>query len=149
MRKVRLHLQAGTDKAFFALMLLELAERFPPALSIMDAVTAMEGNGPGNGDPVHIGALLASTTPIALDTIATTMGKLPEQKVWTQRVARESGREGVSNNEINLQGADLSALATTNFRPAKNSDVNFGLPTPIKDPEWRRRAFPFRSSPQR
>ncbi|MDH3961476.1 MAG: DUF362 domain-containing protein, partial [Desulfuromonadales bacterium] len=66
MRKVRLHLQAGTDKAFFALMLLELAERFPPALSIMDAVTAMEGNGPGNGDPVQLGALLASTTPIAL-----------------------------------------------------------------------------------
>ena len=133
MRKVRLHLQAGTDKAFFALMLLELAERFPPALSIMDAVTAMEGNGPGNGDPVQLGALLASTTPIALDTIATAMVNLPEQRVWTQRVARESGREGVSINEINLQGAGLSSLATTNFRPAKNSDINFGLPTPVKN----------------
>src|SRR5210317_918813 len=133
MRKVRLHLQAGTDKAFFALMLLELAERFPPALSIMDAVTAMEGNGPGNGDPVQLGALLASTTPIALDTIATAMVNLPEQRVWTQRVARESGREGVSSNELNLHGADLSSLTTTNFRPAKNSDVNFGLPTPVKN----------------
>ena len=50
MRKARLHLQAGTDKAFFALMLLELAERFKPAFSIMDAVVGMEGNGPGNGD---------------------------------------------------------------------------------------------------
>ena len=133
MRKVRLHLQAGTDKTFFALMLLELAERFPPALSIMDAVTAMEGNGPGNGDPVHIGALLASTTPIALDTIATAMINLPEQRVWTQRVAKESGRGGVSINEINLRGSDLSALSTTNFRPAKNSDVNFGLPAPVKN----------------
>ncbi|MEJ2492260.1 MAG: DUF362 domain-containing protein [Desulfuromonadales bacterium] len=37
-RKARLHLQAGTDKAFFALMLLELAERFLPALNIMDAI---------------------------------------------------------------------------------------------------------------
>jgi uncharacterized protein (DUF362 family)/NAD-dependent dihydropyrimidine dehydrogenase PreA subunit len=133
MRKVRLHLQAGTDKAFFALMLLELAERFPPALSIMDAVIGMEGNGPGNGDPVQIGALLASTTPIALDTVATSMVNLPEQRVWTQRVARESGRKGVSINEITLLGANLSALATTNFLPAKNSDVNFGLPAPIKN----------------
>ena len=133
MRKVRLHLQAGTDKKFFALMLLELAERFPPALSIMDAVTAMEGNGPGNGDPVHIGALLASTTPIALDTIATAMVNIPVQRVWTQRVARESGRGGVSISEINIHGADLSSLAADNFRPAKNSDVNFGLPTPIKN----------------
>ncbi|NIQ10345.1 MAG: DUF362 domain-containing protein, partial [Gammaproteobacteria bacterium] len=71
MRKVRLHLQAGTDKAFFALMLLELAERFIPALSIMDAVVGMEGNGPGNGDPVQLGALLASASPLALDTVAT------------------------------------------------------------------------------
>lgn len=133
MRKVRLHLQAGTDKAFFALMLLELAERFPPALSIMDAVIGMEGNGPGNGDPVQLGALLASTTPIALDTIATGMVNLPEQKVWTQRVARESGRKGLSMNEIDLYGVDLSSVQTSNFRPAKNSDINFGLPTPVKN----------------
>jgi uncharacterized protein (DUF362 family)/Pyruvate/2-oxoacid:ferredoxin oxidoreductase delta subunit len=133
MRKVRLHLQAGTDKAFFALMLLELAERFPPALSIMDAVTAMEGNGPGNGDPVHIGALLASTTTIALDTVATSLVNLPEKSVWTQRVARQSERKGVSINDIKLHGTELSSLATTSFRPAKNSDINFGLPIPIKN----------------
>jgi uncharacterized protein (DUF362 family)/Pyruvate/2-oxoacid:ferredoxin oxidoreductase delta subunit len=133
MRKVRLHLQAGTDKAFFALMLLELAERFPPALSIMDAVFGMEGNGPGNGDPVQLGALLASTSPIALDTVATTMVNLPEQRVWTQRVARESGRQGLSINDIDLHGAALAELQTTNFRPAKNSDINFGLPLPVKN----------------
>ena len=133
MRKVRLHLQAGTDKAFFALMLLELAERFPPALSIMDAVIGMEGNGPGNGDPVQLGALLASTSTIALDTVATTMVNLPEQRVWTQRVARESGRQGLSINDIDLHGAALAELQTTNFRPAKNSDINFGLPIPVKN----------------
>ncbi len=133
MRKVRLHLQAGTDKAFFALMLLELAERFPPALTIMDAVTAMEGDGPGNGDPIQLGALLASTTPIALDTIATNMVNLPERRVWTQKVARETGRQGLSIDEIVLHGVNLSTLQTDNFRPAKNSDVNFGLPAPVKN----------------
>ena len=35
MRKVRLHLQAGTDKAFFALMLLELAERYDVPLELL------------------------------------------------------------------------------------------------------------------
>lgn len=133
MRKVRLHLQAGTDKAFFALMLLELAEYFSPALSIMDAVTGMEGNGPGNGDPVHLGALLASAHPIALDTVATTMVGLSEQSVWTQKVARQSGREGLSINELELHGVPLASLQTTRFRPAKNSDINFGLPTPLKN----------------
>lgn len=133
MRKVRLHLQAGTDKAFFALMLLELAERFPPALSIMDAVIGMEGNGPGNGDPIKLGALLASSTPIALDTVATAMVNLPEQRVWTQKVARESGRQGLSLQDIDLHGVSLAKLQTSNFKPAKSSDVNFGLPTPVKN----------------
>ena len=133
MRKVRLHLQAGTDKAFFALMLLELAERFKPALSIMDAVVGMEGNGPGNGDPIQLGALLASPHPVALDTVATTMVNLEEKSVWTQKIARETGRQGVSLNELKLHGVPLATLQTTRFRPSKNSDINFGLPIPVKN----------------
>ncbi len=133
MRKVRLHLQAGTDKEFFALMLLELAERFKPALSIMDAVVGMEGNGPGNGDPVQIGALLASPHLVALDTVATAMVNLSEQRVWTQMVARKTGRLGVSLDELDLHGVPLATLQTSRFRPAKNSDINFGLPIPVKN----------------
>jgi uncharacterized protein (DUF362 family)/Pyruvate/2-oxoacid:ferredoxin oxidoreductase delta subunit len=133
MRKVRLHLQAGTDKEFFALMLLELAERFKPALSIMDAVVGMEGNGPGNGDPVQIGALLASPHLVALDTVATAMVNLSEQRVWTQMVARKTGRQGVSLDELDLHGVPLATLQTSRFRPAKNSDINFGLPIPVKN----------------
>ncbi len=133
MRKVRLHLQAGTDKAFFALMLLELAERFIPALSIMDAVVGMEGNGPGNGDPVQLGALLASASPLALDTVATKMVGLSEKRVWTQRIAQETGRKGAFLDELELLGVPLSSLQITDFKPAKNSDINFGLPIPIKN----------------
>jgi len=133
MRKARLHLQAGTDKAFFALMLLELAERFKPALSIMDAVVGMEGDGPGNGDPVQLGALLASPDPIALDTVATSMVNLSVQRVWTQLVARQTGRQGVSLDELELHGVPLATVQTTHFRPATNADVNFGLPTPVKN----------------
>jgi uncharacterized protein (DUF362 family)/Pyruvate/2-oxoacid:ferredoxin oxidoreductase delta subunit len=133
MRKVRLHLQAGTDKAFFALMLLELAERFKPALSIMDAVVGMEGDGPGSGDPVQLGALLASPEPLALDTVATTMVSLPGQNVWTQAVARETKRNGTILEELQLFGTPLNQLKTARFKPAKNADINFGLPTPVKN----------------
>lgn len=133
MRKARLHLQAGTDKAFFALMLLELAERFKPALSIMDAVVGMDGDGPGNGDPVQLGALLASPHTLALDTVAAAMVNLQEQHIWTQRVARQTGRQGVSLHELELHGVSLATLKTTRFRPATNADVNFGLPTPVKN----------------
>ncbi|TLM66821.1 MAG: DUF362 domain-containing protein [Deltaproteobacteria bacterium] len=132
MRKVRLHLQAGADPAFFALMLLELAERFPPALTIMDAVVGMEGNGPGSGDPVPIGALLASPHALALDTAAIALVGLNERQVWTQRVATESGRAGSRLAEIDLLGPELAGLRPKRFRPAPNSDIGFGLPAPVK-----------------
>jgi len=132
MRKVRLHLQAGADPAFFALMLLELSERFPPALSIMDAVVGMEGNGPGGGDPIQIGALLASPHPLALDTAATALVGLSERQVWTQRVARETGRPGSLLEEIAVIGPSLASLRPKRFLPAPSMDVGFGLPTPLK-----------------
>lgn len=133
MRKPQLHLQAGTDKAFFALMLLELAEFINPALTIVDAVTGMEGDGPGSGDPVHIGALLAGANPLAVDAAAGELvGHSPEQ-VWTQKVAIKTGRQGARLTECELFGPELSVLRPASFRPSKSTDVNFGLPGFIKN----------------
>jgi uncharacterized protein (DUF362 family)/ferredoxin len=128
MRKPRLHLQAGTDKAFFALMLLELAEQIRPALSIVDAVIGMEGDGPGSGDPVHIGALLAGADPLAVDTVAADLVRMPAELIWPQKIARRTGRFGARIEEVDLVGDALDRLRPPSFRPSKVADVNFGLP---------------------
>jgi uncharacterized protein (DUF362 family)/Pyruvate/2-oxoacid:ferredoxin oxidoreductase delta subunit len=132
MRKPRLHLQAGTDKAFFALMLLELAEQIRPALTIVDAVTAMEGDGPGSGDPVHVGALLAGASPLAVDAVAAELVGLSPEAVWTQRLARQTGRPGCRLEEVEVVGSSLAELRVRRFRPAQPTDVNFGLPPLLK-----------------
>jgi uncharacterized protein (DUF362 family)/Pyruvate/2-oxoacid:ferredoxin oxidoreductase delta subunit len=134
MRKPRLHLQAGTDKSFFALMLLELAETIRPALTIVDAVTAMEGDGPGSGDPVHIGALLAGDNPLAVDTVAAELVGMPPSAVWTLRVARETARPGSRLEEVERLGAEIDSLRPRRFRQAKSTDVDFGLPPFLKRP---------------
>lgn len=134
MRKPRLHLQAGTSKAFFALMLLELAEQIAPALNIVDAVVGMEGNGPGSGDPVQIGALLAGADPLAVDAVALALLGLPTAASWTQQVARQSGRRGSLLEEVELIGPEPASLRPVRFRPAKATDVNFGLPDFLKNP---------------
>jgi uncharacterized protein (DUF362 family)/Pyruvate/2-oxoacid:ferredoxin oxidoreductase delta subunit len=133
MRKPRLHLQAGTDKAFFALMLLELAEELHPALTLVDAITAMEGEGPGGGDPVQVGALLAGASPLAVDTVATALVGLAPEAVWTQRVARQTGRPGCRLEEVEIVGERLEDLRVRGFRPAQPTDVNFGLPPLLKN----------------
>ncbi|MDH3454331.1 MAG: (4Fe-4S)-binding protein, partial [Desulfuromonadales bacterium] len=81
----------------------------------------------------QLGALLASPHTVALDTVATAMVNLPEQRVWTQRVARQTGRQGSSLQELDLCGVPIAQLQTTRFRPAAQADVNFGLPTPVKN----------------
>jgi uncharacterized protein (DUF362 family)/Pyruvate/2-oxoacid:ferredoxin oxidoreductase delta subunit len=127
LRKPRLHLQAGSDKAFFALMLLELCEQLSPQLTIVDAVVGMEGDGPGSGDPVQIGALLAGRSPVGIDTVATKLVGMATKQVWTQQVARNTGRSLTKLNEINLTGPPLETLQLKTFTPAKTTDVNFGI----------------------
>ena len=134
MRKLRLHLQAGTDKAFFALMLLELAEQIAPALTIVDAVVAMEGNGPGSGDPVQVGALLAGASPLAVDTAAAALLGLPAAAIWTQKVAAEGRAGRAPPGGGGTARHPLEALRASHFRPAKTTDVNFGLPAFLKRP---------------
>ena len=132
LRKPRLHLQAGTDKAFFALMLLELCERLSPQLTIVDAVIGMEGEGPGSGDPVAIGALLAGSNPQAVDTVATALLGMQPHQVWTQQQALLTGRPYASLAELDVLGCSLESLRVKNFRTAKMTDINFGLKGGLK-----------------
>ena len=72
-------------------MLVDLQLYWKPRLHLVDAVDAMEGNGPGSGTPKHLGLLLASEDPFALDQVcAGIMGLRPEQ-VLTQKLAMERG----------------------------------------------------------
>lgn len=145
LRKPRLHLQAGTDKAFFALMLLELCEALAPALTIVDAVIGMEGEGPGSGDPIQIGALLAGSHPQAIDTVATELVGMQASQVWTQQQAIDTGRPYTQSQQLELSGDPLQSLKVHNFRPAKMTDVNFGLKGRLK--HYLRNALTARPEP--
>lgn len=127
LRKPGLHLQAGVDKSFFALMVLEICEAISPALTIVDAVVGMEGEGPGSGEPVTIGALIAGSSPQAVDTVATELVGMKPEQVFTQQQAIISGRPFTRLAELELVGSPLEQLRLQHFRAAKMTDVNFGL----------------------
>ena len=54
------------SRTSFADMLLDLLTGIKPDLYIMDGIVAMEGQGPANGDPVHLGLVMAATDPVLL-----------------------------------------------------------------------------------
>lgn len=128
MRKPGMHLQAGTDKNLFARMLLEICETLTPTVNIVDAVVGMEGEGPGSGDPVKIGALLAGASAQAVDTVATALVKMQPEQVFTQQQALATGRPLARLAELELVGTPLAELQIDHFRAAKMTDVNFGIP---------------------
>jgi len=128
LRKPGLHLQAGADKGLFARMLLDLCDRLAPALSIIDAVVGMEGDGPSGGTPVALGALIASPSPLAADTVALALAGLAPERCWTQKLARALGRTEAGLDGVTLLGDDLAPLTHAGIRPAKSTEIHFGLP---------------------
>lgn len=61
------HLAVGRNFDDFADMLLDIYLLAAPQITLLDAITGMEGNGPGSGDPVELGFLCASKDALALD----------------------------------------------------------------------------------
>ncbi|SNB46842.1 DUF362 domain-containing protein [Geobacter sp. DSM 9736] len=132
-RKAAWHLKAGSDRELFARMLVELSLLRVPDLTIVDAVIGMEGNGPGSGDPRHVGVLLAGTDPVAVDVVAAELAGIPRKLLYVERAARELGLPGSDRSNIELAGSPLEELRGAPFRLPHISDVQFGLPRFLKN----------------
>lgn len=72
------HLAVGRDFSQFADMLLDIWLTVRPRFNILDAVTCMEGNGPGSGTPVHRGFIAGSSDSLALDSAAAEILGVPD-----------------------------------------------------------------------
>lgn len=79
------------DIRTFAQMLVDLCAALAPRLYVMDGIVAMEGNGPRGGDPRHVGVLLLSDDPVALDATASRLMGLDPARVETITLGQESG----------------------------------------------------------
>ena len=93
----------------FARMLIDLNQYVKPRLYIMDGITAMEGNGPGSGDPVAMNLILMSTDPVALDSVFARLVYLKPEMVPTNYHGEKMGlgncRE--ENIEVVVVGEDV------------------------------------------
>ncbi len=105
------------NSADFARMIVDLDEYFAEKtkLCIADAIVGMEGNGPTQGTPRHIGAVLASRSPHMLDMVCAEIIGLGVSDIPTLGAALE--RKLIPNNfsEISVFG---------DFEDIKISDYN-------------------------
>ena len=71
------------NDGLFARMLVDIHRCVKPRLHIMDAIVAMEGNGPGAGTPRQMGFLLFSADPVALDAVFCSLIHVDPETVQT------------------------------------------------------------------
>lgn len=126
------HLKAGTSREQFARLLLEIYLLKKPALNIVDGIVAMEGNGPGSGDPIHLGVLIAGINPVAVDVVAGKIAGIAPNLLYIEREAVNMGLPGSRLDEILINGTPLEKVVGAHFRLPGGLDVQFGLPGFLK-----------------
>jgi uncharacterized protein (DUF362 family)/NAD-dependent dihydropyrimidine dehydrogenase PreA subunit len=88
----------------FAAMLVDLNRLIKPRLFIMDAIMAMDGNGPRRGRPFPMGVLLFSTDPVAMDATACRLIGLKPENVTIIKLGGLNGLGNFEADKIDILG---------------------------------------------
>ncbi len=104
------------DPADFARMIVDIDEYFAEKtkLCIADAIVGMEGNGPTQGTPRQIGAILASGSPHKLDLVCAEIIGLSPDSIPTLGAAIERGLIPESAERLNIFG-DIKPLTIPDY----------------------------------
>ena len=72
--------------------LVALATRLPTQLQLVDGLIAMEGNGPGDGDPRPLGLLAVGADPLIVDGVVSRLLGFGEDEIPYLALARQRGQ---------------------------------------------------------
>jgi uncharacterized protein (DUF362 family)/Pyruvate/2-oxoacid:ferredoxin oxidoreductase delta subunit len=125
--KASWHLRAGRDFDTFATILLQIYEKVRPALSMMDGILGMEGNGPNNGTPRHIGIIGASTDAVALDSVLCRLLGFNVEQIRTCAVARKMGLGATEPDHIEQVGDSLDGFPLRGFKAPKSATMAWNM----------------------
>ena len=134
--KSALHVRfPGRDS--FASMIVDLNLAVKPVYTFMDAVIGMEGPGPGSGNPRHIGLVLASSNPLAIDTAASIIIGYPPGEIPVNRDALSRKYWLKSFDEIEypcLSPADarIPDFVKIPFKKSASQFIDFIMPSPLR-----------------
>ena len=88
--------------------ILDVASVVRPTYAIVDGITAMEGNGPIDGTPKHVGLIVVGDDPVATDaTAATLMGFDPAEIAHIAEAGRYLGQADMER--IEQHGEDVTS----------------------------------------
>ena len=109
--KAEMHFQHQSVESFSD-MVVDICDFIKPQLNIVDAVMAMEGEGPGSGDPREVDALVASPSAYAADAVSAGLAGYAIDELPMLRLARE---RGLFSGRVEILGEDPESLRVKDF----------------------------------
>jgi uncharacterized protein (DUF362 family)/NAD-dependent dihydropyrimidine dehydrogenase PreA subunit len=98
-------------------MLVDVLMLVRPALTVMDGIVGMDGNGPSAGDPFPTDVILAGPDAVAVDVVAVSLVGMEPRSVPALRVAARRGLTTLQPDDVQLVGDSFEAARVEGFRP--------------------------------
>jgi len=127
------HFRTGVDRDMFARLLVQIYRKVNPAITLVDGILAMEGNGPAkSGTPRNLGVIAGSADAVAVDCAICDMFGIDPDRLLTNRAARSLGWD---DKDMQING---DRITVTDFKLPRLGAVVFG-PRPFQ--KWMRLHF--------
>ena len=121
------HFAKGGRAKKFCTLLIEIYKHLSPALTIIDAVIAMDGPGPIRGRARPLGWLIGGTDPMACEIVCSKLINLDCDQLPIVKTAKQIGFGVVNDKEIEIVGDEFPKTVCTDFVPAEPVSIRFSL----------------------
>ncbi len=111
----------------FSEALIDVLTYVKPVLTIMDAVVAMDGDGPSGGDPFQANLLLASRDPYAMDVVAAHLVGMEPLTIPPIKVAADRGLTTGRVEDVEILGLSLNDALLEGFRYGTATKMDTGV----------------------
>jgi uncharacterized protein (DUF362 family) len=126
-RKALWHFAKGSSADDFCGLLIDIFKFLNPALTIIDAVTAMDGPGPIRGRARPLGWLIGGIDPIACETICARLVGIEPESLPIIKTAKLMGFGCSDPARIEIAGDDFSQSVCTDFQLPELIPIRFSL----------------------
>jgi uncharacterized protein (DUF362 family) len=126
-QKALWHFIKGGRQDEFCELLIDIYRYLKPALTIIDAVTAMDGPGPIRGRARPLGWLIGGTDPIACETICAKLVNIKPEDIPIIKTAKQTGFGCSDPAKIQITGDDFPQSVCTDFKLPELVPIRFSL----------------------
>jgi uncharacterized protein (DUF362 family) len=119
------HYKKGATFDDFCTMLIDVYKFLNPAITIIDAIIAMEGSGPRNGNPKKLGWLAASVDPIAAEIVCCDLIGISPNDLPIIKTAERLGFGCTDKQNIEIVGDSFATGEHIRLEPAELTPLMF------------------------